>query len=164
MICRIATTSRKSLGPHSANSQRGRGLSGDAPRVLVSTCSASSSIATSYPSRNSLSSTPFSPHLPPSHLAAHRLRASPTRSSHFMLLSQLTEGPNHALQRTAPRVTVAAILACARLVRSWLYPTSVASFCAPPSQLPRHAPPSLSLGSLGAIQRFHRKPNPTTHD
>ena len=57
--------------------------------------------------------------------------------------------PNHALQRTAPRVTVAAILAWTRLVRSWRCPTSVAPFCAPPSQLPRHAPPSLSLGSLG---------------
>ena len=53
------------------------------------------------------------------------------------------------VQRTAPRVTVAAILAWTRLVRSWRCPTSVASFCAPPSQLPRHAPPSLSLGSLG---------------
>ena len=57
--------------------------------------------------------------------------------------------PNHALQRTAPRVTVAAILACARLVRSWRCSTSAAPFCAPPSQLPRHAPPSLSLRSLG---------------
>jgi hypothetical protein len=57
--------------------------------------------------------------------------------------------PNHALQRTAPRVTVAAILAWTRPVRSWRCPTSVGSFCAPPSQLPRHAPPSLSLGSLG---------------
>ena len=57
--------------------------------------------------------------------------------------------PNHALQRTAPRVTVAATLARTRLVRSWLCPTSVAALCAPPSQLPRHAPPSLSLGSLG---------------
>ena len=56
--------------------------------------------------------------------------------------------PNHALQRTAPRVTVAAILAWTRLVRSWRCPTSAASLCAPPSQLPRHAPPSLSLGSL----------------
>ena len=56
--------------------------------------------------------------------------------------------PNHALQRTAPRVTVAAILARTRPVRSWLWPTSVAFLCAPPSQLPRHAPPSLSLGSL----------------
>ena len=60
--------------------------------------------------------------------------------------------PNHALQRTAPRVTVAAILAWTRLVRSWLCPTFVASFCAPPSQLPRHAPPSLSLGSLGRMK------------
>ena len=67
--------------------------------------------------------------------------------------------PNHALQRTAPRVTVAAILACARLVRSWRCPTSVASFCAPPSQLPRHAPPSLSLGSLGVATRV-LKPHP----
>ena len=40
------------------------------------------------------------------------------------------ETPNHALQRTAPRVTVAA-------------PRR------PTAQLPRHAPPSLSLGSLG---------------
>ena len=62
--------------------------------------------------------------------------------------------PNHALQRTAPRVTVAAILAWTRPVRSWLCPTSVAPFCAPPSQLPRHAPPSLSLGSLGVTPRL----------
>ena len=62
------------------------------------------------------------------------------------------EAPNHALQRTAPRVTVAAILARARLVRAWRCPTPVASFFAPPSQLPRHAPPSLSLGSLGVAR------------
>ena len=69
-------------------------------------------------------------------------------------MTETTETPNHALQRTAPRVTVAAILACARPVRSWPCPTSAASFCAPPSQLPRHAPPSLSLGSLGDVSRF----------
>jgi len=63
---------------------------------------------------------------------------------------------NHALQRTAPRVTVAAILAWTRLVRSWRGSTSVASFCAPPSQLPRHAPPSLSLGSLGVATRLEK--------
>ena len=57
--------------------------------------------------------------------------------------------PNHALQRTAPRVTVAAILAWTRLVRPRSCLTLVASLCAPPSQLPRHASPSLSLGSLG---------------
>ena len=50
-----------------------------------------------------------------------------------------------ALQRTAPRVTVAAILARTRPVRSWLFLTSVAASFVPPSQLPRHAPPSLSL-------------------
>ena len=56
---------------------------------------------------------------------------------------------NNALQRTAPAVTVAAILARTSFVRSWLCSTSVASFFAPPSQLPRQPPPSLSLGSLG---------------
>ena len=66
----------------------------------------------------------------------------------------MTAKPNYALQRTAPRVTVAAILARARLVLSYRCPTSVASLCAPPSQLPRHAPPSLSLGSLGVSTRL----------
>ena len=50
-----------------------------------------------------------------------------------------------ALQRTAPRVTVAAILIRASLVRSWRCLTSVASLFVPPSQLPRRAPQSLSL-------------------
>ena len=72
----------------------------------------------------------------------------------FHAFTESNRTPNHALQRTAPRVTVAAILACARLVRSWRCPTSIASFCAPPSQLPRHAPPSLSLGSLGDLPRL----------
>ena len=64
--------------------------------------------------------------------------------------------PNHALQRTAPRVTVAAI--------SSLDPSrpSVAlSYvrCRPlrsPTQLPRRAPQSLSLGSLGVAARILR--------
>ena len=60
-----------------------------------------------------------------------------------------TEAPNQALQQTAPRVTVAAILAWTRPVRAWRFSTLVSSLCAPPSQVPRHAPPSLSLGSLG---------------
>ena len=63
----------------------------------------------------------------------------------FGISSPMAATPNHALQRTAPRVTVAAILAWTRLVRSWRCSTSVASVCAPPSQLPRRAPPSLSL-------------------
>ena len=57
--------------------------------------------------------------------------------------------PNHALQRTAPRVTVAANSSLGVSTPSHLCPTSVAVIFAPPSQLPRHAPPSLSLGSLG---------------
>ena len=60
---------------------------------------------------------------------------------------------NHALQRTAPAVTVAAILARTSLVRSWLGSTSVAPFFAPPSQLPRQPPRSLSLESFGVRAR-----------
>ena len=66
-----------------------------------------------------------------------------------LAVSNRNETPNHALQRTAPRVTVAAFHVRSRLVRARRCLTSVASFFAPPSQLPRHAPPSLSLGSLG---------------
>ena len=65
--------------------------------------------------------------------------------------------PNHALQRTAPRVTVAADSGLGVITPSHLCPTSVASFCAPPSQLPRHAPPSLSLGSLGVLCLLFRE-------
>ena len=64
------------------------------------------------------------------------------------------ETPNHALQRTAPRVTVAAISGLGVFAPSHLCPTLVASFFAPPSQLPRHAPPSLSLRSLGVATRI----------
>ena len=61
---------------------------------------------------------------------------------------------NNALQRTAPAVTVAAILARTSLVRSWRCLTSVASFFAPPSQLPRQPPRSLSFGSLAVSSRY----------
>ena len=62
--------------------------------------------------------------------------------------------PNHALQRTAPRVTVAA--------NSGPYPSRPCValsyvrclFLRLTPQLPRHAPPSLSLGSLGDATRF----------
>ena len=60
--------------------------------------------------------------------------------------------PNHALQRTAPRVTVAADSGLGIYSPSHLCPAFVASFIAPPSQLPRHAPPSLSLRSLAQLQ------------
>ena len=55
--------------------------------------------------------------------------------------------PNHALQRTAPRVTArafcerSAIYIWAFFVRSTV------------GHAPRHAPPSLSLGSLGVATR-----------
>ena len=61
----------------------------------------------------------------------------------------MTATPNHALQRTAPRVTVAAISSsdpsrpCVALSHARY------RFLRPTTQLPRHAPPSLSLGSLG---------------
>ena len=60
-------------------------------------------------------------------------------------------------RRTAPRVTGAALHVRSRLVRAGRCLTSVASFFAPPSQLPRRAPQSLSLGSLGVSSRvLHR--------
>ena len=55
---------------------------------------------------------------------------------------------NHALQRTAPRITARAFCErsgsyiCASVVRATV------------GHAPRHAPPSLSLGSLGHSERF----------
>ena len=69
----------------------------------------------------------------------------------------MTATANHALQRTAPRVTVAAIHVRSRLVRAGRCSTSVAFFFAPPSQLPRRAPQSLSLGSLAVATRVSHK-------
>ena len=69
---------------------------------------------------------------------------------------RITSTPNHALQRTAPRVTVAAIHVRSRLLRAGRWLTSVASFFAPPSQLPRRAPQSLSLGSLGFAELIRK--------
>ena len=56
--------------------------------------------------------------------------------------SVAAEWPNHALQRTAPCVTA---------------PASAAAF-PPAMQVPRHAPPSLSLGSLGSYTTIPMKP------
>ena len=57
--------------------------------------------------------------------------------------------PNHALQRTAPRVTVAAISGSNPSRPSVALSYVRGLFLSPTTQLPRHAPPSLSLGSLG---------------
>ena len=68
-----------------------------------------------------------------------------------------TNAANHALQRTATRVTLAAFHVRRRLVRSWRGHTSVAPFFAPPLQPSRRPPPSLSLGSLGDFARVISK-------
>ena len=62
--------------------------------------------------------------------------------------------PNHALQRTAPRVTVAAISSSDPSRPSVALSYVRCSFLRSTAQLPRHAPPSLSLGSLGVATRF----------
>ena len=79
-----------------------------------------------------------------SHLALAHLTTNPMRP----------ETPNHALQRTAPRVTGAAISSS-----NPSRPSVALSYVRCPSlrsttQLPRHAPPSLSLGSLGHSTRL----------
>ena len=68
--------------------------------------------------------------------------------------SYSTATPNHALQRTAPRVTVAAISSShpSRPSVALSYVRSLS--LRPTTQLPRHAPPSLSLGSLGVARVF----------
>ena len=90
-----------------------------------------------------------------SRFGSSAVRSRPARAAALPTLchafSESERTPNHALQRTAPRVTVAAIHVRSRPVRPWPCFTSVASFCAPPSQLPRRAPQSLSLRSLGGI-------------
>ena len=60
----------------------------------------------------------------------------------------MTATPNHALQRTAPRVTVAANSSSNpfRPCAAFSYARSLSPRST--TQLPRHAPPSLSLGSL----------------
>src|SRR5262249_21629573 len=59
--------------------------------------------------------------------------------------------PNHALQRTAPRVTVAADSGSCPSRPSVAISYARGRFLRSTTQLPRHAPPSLSLGSLGDL-------------
>ena len=74
----------------------------------------------------------------PSMMRSHSTRFSPTAAT-----------PNHALQRTAPRVTVAAISGSDPSRPSVALSYARGFFLRSTTQLPRHAPPSLSLGSLG---------------
>ena len=60
----------------------------------------------------------------------------------------MTATPNHALQRTAPRVTARAFCE-----RSGIYICGV-SVRSTVGHAPRHAPPSLSLGSLGDFRAY----------
>ena len=65
----------------------------------------------------------------------------------------MTATPNHALQRTAPRVTARAF--CERSA-TYIWASAVRSAV---GHAPRHAPPSLSLGSLG-VAEFIQKTKP----
>ncbi len=82
----------------------------------------------------------------------------PVPSQHFgrqfAMLSTQAATPNHALQRTAPRVTVAAISSLDPSRPSVALSYARCLFLRSTSQLPRRAPQSLSLGSLGVISRF----------
>jgi hypothetical protein len=68
-----------------------------------------------------------------------------------MTQSAANETPNHALQRTAPRVTVAADFALAAVSSVRYSLVARMPLLRSTTQLPRHAPPSLSLGSLGRL-------------
>jgi hypothetical protein len=61
--------------------------------------------------------------------------------------------PNHALQRTAPRVTVAAISGSCPSRASVALSYVRGRHLRATTQLPRRAPQSLSLGSLGVATR-----------
>ena len=61
------------------------------------------------------------------------------------------KSPNHALQRTAPRVTARAF--CERSA-IYIWASAVRSTV---GHAPRHAPPSLSLGSLGVLCPLFRE-------
>jgi len=69
----------------------------------------------------------------------------------FAITSTQNVTPNHALQRTAPRVTVAAVssLDPSRTSGALSYVRGLSLRST--SQLPRRAPQSLSLGSLGVV-------------
>ena len=78
-----------------------------------------------------------------SRLGVHRESGRLSRNSFRASVLNPMKSPNHALQRTAPRVTARAFCE-PRAIYIW------ASFVrSTVGHAPRHAPPSLSLGSLG---------------
>ena len=102
------------------------------------------------PQPHLVSHPPLHQHGPP-HAAGHR--SAPAFMRRFAATRRgcrkSERTPNHALQRTAPRVTVAAISSSnpSRPSVALSYARCLSLRSTP--QLPRHAPPSLSLGSLG---------------
>ena len=122
------------------------------PSVRASVRMAGSFLPTPQPPSAALSSAD-QPSLP---LAAERSTAL-TFTRRFAAARQRwrksDETPNHALQRTAPRVTVAAISGSDPSRPSVALSYVRCPFLRSTTQLPRHAPPSLSLGSLGVSER-----------
>ena len=89
-------------------------------------------------------------------LAAARPASRAVNRTLARRLRQVRAKPNLALERTAPRVTVAAFHVRCRLVRAGRCLTPASSFFASPSQLPRRAPQSLSLRSLGSAELIQK--------
>jgi len=80
--------------------------------------------------------------------AESRLRAGATETDDFSLEHMRDRRPNHALQRTAPRVTARAFCEPSG---SYIWAFVVRATA---RHAPRHAPPSLSLGSFGGFHAF----------
>ena len=72
----------------------------------------------------------------------------------FHVSTESERTANHALQRTVPRVTVAAISSLDPSRPSGALSYARCRFLRPTTQLPRRAPRSLSLGSLGVRSRL----------
>ena len=89
------------------------------------------------------------------------VRSSPASSSvsrfFYHVFTESNRAPNHALQRTAPRVTVAAISGSDPSRPSVALSYARCRFLRSTTQLPRRAPQSLSLGSLGALAHLLRE-------
>ena len=85
-----------------------------------------------------------------SRLGVHRESGRLSRNSFRASVLNPMKSPNHALQRTAPRVTARAFCE-----RSGIYICGI-SVRSTVGHAPRHAPPSLSLGSLAVLARVEK--------
>ena len=84
----------------------------------------------------------------------HRESERYSRNSFRASVLNPMKSPNHALQRTAPRVTVAAISSLDPSRPSGALSYARDRLLRSTTQLPRRAPQSLSLGSLGVSSRY----------